>query len=250
VGALAGLGRLGGGGPWVLGVDGCPGGWLAARLSAAAISWSFASSVRELPGVVGSAGRPGGSAAAAVAIDIPIGLPDAGPRTCDLLARRRLGSRGVCVFPAPPRAVLDAGDYTEARARSRALQGRSLSLQAWNIVPRISDVDRVVGPADESRIVECHPELAFARRAGVVLPGKRTTEGRRARLAVLAGALPGSAEVLAEALAAAPRPARSDDAADALVCALVAAAWLDGDAEVLPEEPERDRRGLAMRIVC
>lgn len=41
---------------------------------------------------------------AVIGIDLPIGLPDgATPRTADLLARRRLGTRASTVFLTPPR---------------------------------------------------------------------------------------------------------------------------------------------------
>jgi predicted RNase H-like nuclease len=82
----------------VLGVDGCPGGWIGARLDGAAVTWHLlpdATSVLAL-------------AVDAVAIDIPIGLPDHAARACDTAARRLLGRPGTTVFTAPMRAVLDA----------------------------------------------------------------------------------------------------------------------------------------------
>jgi predicted RNase H-like nuclease len=220
----------------VVGVDGCPGGWVAAALRDGRVRWAL----------LGDPGPLFRCRADAVAIDIPIGLPPTGPRRCDVLARGRLGARAASVFPAPVRAVLAAADYRAACELSRRVSGRALSMQTWNLLPRIRAVDRLAGPADEPWLIECHPELAFARRAGGPLPAKRGTEGRAARAAVLGTQLAGAAA----ALAGAPRPARFDDAADALVCALVARDWVAGRAEVLPATAERDRRGLAMRIVC
>ncbi|WP_308010406.1 DUF429 domain-containing protein [Blastococcus sp. LR1] len=46
-----------------------------------------------------------------IAIDMPIGLSETGRRTCDDLARKRLGRAGSSVFPALLRQVLAAGDY-------------------------------------------------------------------------------------------------------------------------------------------
>ena len=81
----------------MLGLDGCKGGWVGALLSpGGAVSWHFLADLR--------AGLALG--ADVVAVDIPIGLPDAGPRRCDQLARARLGPRGSSVFPAPVRAAL------------------------------------------------------------------------------------------------------------------------------------------------
>lgn len=51
----------------------------------------------------------------AAVIDVPIGLPEAGPRTCDLEARRLLRApRASSVFPAPLRSMLSAHDQHEA----------------------------------------------------------------------------------------------------------------------------------------
>lgn len=113
-------------------------------------------------------------------------------------------------------------------------------------MPRIADVDSAITPPLQSRAVEVHPEVSFARLAGATLPPKRTAAGRGARLDVLASWLPDPDA----ALAAAPRPARPDDALDALAAAWSARRWLAGEAEVLPSaEPPRDARGLRMEIV-
>ena len=175
--------------------------------------------------------------AAAVGIDIPIGLPARGPRACDVQARALLGPRRSSVFPAPVRDVLGAASYADACARSRAATGKALSQQAWNLVPRIADVDRALTAHD--RVVEVHPEVVFVRLAGA-LPPKKTAEGARLRTAALASWLPGG-------WPPPPRPARPDDALDALACAWTAARWLAGTAEVLGLE--HDETGRPMRIV-
>ncbi len=223
----------------VLGVDGCPGGWVGALVP-----------VGPAPRPVRWLSLPDATAvlavgADAVGIDIPVGLPDRGPRRCDLEARRRLPGRGSTVFPAPLRAVLGARDYADARARSVAAGGRSLSVQTWNIVPKIREVDAALSPADEDRVVEVHPELCFAVLAGHPLPPKRTGPGRAARIAALSGWVDA-----ATALPDRPATARPDDALDALAAAWTALRWLHGDAEVLPAGPvDRDARGRPQRIV-
>ncbi len=66
-----------------------------------------------------------------IAIDIPIGLPETGPRECDVLARRLLGrARASSVFPAPIRAVLGAKDYQQACAIRHKIEGKKMSKQA------------------------------------------------------------------------------------------------------------------------
>lgn len=126
-----------------------------------------------------------------VGIDIPIGLPTVGPRTCDVAARARLGSRRSSVFPAPVRAVLGATDHADAVARSRAACGRGVSIQAWNLVAKIAEVDSLVVPGDP--VFEVHPELSFATLAGAPLATrKKGREGRAERLALLAASSPTS----------------------------------------------------------
>lgn len=219
----------------VTGVDGCRGGWLAALVSAAGeVDWSWTADVTEV--------LRGPSDA--VAIDIPIGLPDAGTRACDREARAALGRRGVSVFPAPVRAVLGCTSYAEARAVLAVAGGPSMSAQAFGIVRAVRQVDEAITPSDESRVVEAHPELAFCLMGGGPgMPGKRTTEGASLRLRLLQTWLPSAPVVLKRA----PSPARLDDAMDALACAWVAGRWLTGEASVLGDGA-RDRRGLVMRI--
>jgi hypothetical protein len=67
-------------------------------------------------------------AATIIAIDVPIGLSDAGERPCDKLARKQLGPpRASSVFPAPIRAVLSERDYKSACEKHRKIDGRALT---------------------------------------------------------------------------------------------------------------------------
>lgn len=210
----------------VLGVDGCPGGWIGALVTGSSVSWLL------LPDVAAVLSVP----AAAVGIDMPIGLPAVGPRSCDVAARALLGPRRSSVFPAPVRPVLEASSYDQACALSRTSSGKALSQQAWHLVPRIADLDASL--TDHDRVVEVHPEVVFARLAGL-LPPKKEAAGRAGREAALRDELP--------PWPAPPRPARMDDALDALACAWTARRWLRGEAEVLGGE--LDGTGVPMRIV-
>lgn len=211
----------------VLGIDGCPGGWVGVLVAGRTLTW-YAGTLAELLALP----------AEAVAIDIPLGLPSgAARRPCDLAAAARLGAQRSSVFPAPPRAVLDAGDHAEASVLSRAAGSVGVSLQTWNIVPKIAEADRLRDP----RLVEVHPELSFRALTGRVLPRKKLPAGRAERLAALRGWLPVDLP--------SPRPGRAapDDCLDALVCAWTAGRWLRGEAEVLGGE--LDATGQVMRIV-
>ena len=108
-----------------------------------------------------------------IAVDMPIGLPASGRRACDAAARAALGPRRSSVFPVPVRSALVAATFADVTG---------LSIQGWNLVPKIREVDACWEP----RVVECSPELSFAVAAGGPMQhNKRTTEGRAERLAVL-----------------------------------------------------------------
>jgi predicted RNase H-like nuclease len=85
----------------IVGVDGCRGRWLAVAMDLG--SGSIAASIHATPDALLLAYPD----AAAVALDMPIGLTCAGPRECDIAARRLLGwPRSSSVFPAPIRDAL------------------------------------------------------------------------------------------------------------------------------------------------
>jgi predicted RNase H-like nuclease len=174
---------------------------------------------------------------AVAAIDIPIGLPDRGPRRCDIEAPRRLGPRRNSVFPAPVRAVLGCTTWHEANARAREVDGRGLSHQVFNLLHKIGEVDSLVTPARQLHVVEAHPELGFAAMSGAPLThAKRTLSGRSQRIALLGTpvrAMPGAA---------------LDDVIDAHAL-LWTARRVGCGAEDRLGGAERDGRGLRMEIV-
>ncbi|HET7531284.1 MAG TPA: DUF429 domain-containing protein [Mycobacteriales bacterium] len=217
----------------VLGVDGCPGGWIAVLVDGDDVEWTYAADIRDLLS----------TDVTAVGIDIPIGLPDAGTRACDVAARRLLGPRRSSVFAAPIRAVLGCASYAEARALLAALGGPSMSAQAFGIVRAVRQVDDALSPADSHRVIEVHPELVLRSLAPSDLPPKKTADGGAQRLAALRAVWRDVDDLVAEA----PRPARREDAIDALAVAIGAGRWLRDEATVLGDD-ETDTRGLPMRI--
>lgn len=190
-----------------------------------------------------------GQGAAAIGIDIPIGLSEDGRRVADLEARTLLGPRRSTVFPTPVRAVLDAVDYRDALVHSRAACGKGLSKQAWNLMPKIREADDLVRPEDEPLLFEVHPELAFSRLAGeVLLEPKKTPQGRARRLALLGAAL--HLDDAAVRMLGAQRPgpgAAADDVTDAVAVALSARALNCGTGTILGDGAQ-DRLGRTMRI--
>lgn len=218
----------------VLGVDGRPGGWVGALVDPdGGLSWhsgSFASMLA-LP-------------ADLVAVDIPIGLPaGAERRRADLEAKQALGAQRSSVFFTPPRETLEAATQAEATRLSRAAGGKGVSVQTFEILAKVAEVDDALDdPSVAARVVEVHPEVSYRRLGGQVLARKRTAAGQDERLALIRRWLP-------DLELPVPRPHRAapDDCLDALAAAWSGRRWLAGTAEVLGDEV--DALGRPMRIV-
>lgn len=220
----------------VLGVDGCPGGWIGARVEEGEVGWTLFATAEELV----AASRE----VAAAAVDAPIGLPESGSRACDLAARKLLGVRGSTVFPAPLRGVLRAESYADACRISRAAQGKAMSIQAWNITAKVAELDTALDGCPAA-VLECHPEVSFALLSGSPLLPKKTPAGAAQRVVAL-----GTWVDVPRALAGLPRGPRLDDALDALACGWTADRVRSGRALRLPEGPlQLDGRGRPMQIV-
>jgi predicted RNase H-like nuclease len=241
--------------PLIAGVDGRRGGWAVALVRLGprrpVVRWHVVDG-QDAEGFRAVLELAGG--ADAVGVDCPIGLPAHDWRPCDLLAKRRLGRGSARVFLAPPRPVLSASRYAEARVVARdLLGGRGVSAQSYGLRRVVLAVDAVLTdsgvppgagrpePPVRADVVEVHPELSFmalaGRAPGDPLPSKKTPAGRTARLAALAGWVP-------DARAEAPD---GDDGLDALAAAWSAWRHATGVAETLGGE--LDEHGLPMRIV-
>lgn len=234
--------------PYVVGVDGCPAGWVAIALDHGR-AWS----VRVLPHAV--AVWEAYADASLLLVDVPIGLPESGARACDLAAKKFLGRRGATVFLTPCRAAVEADSWEAASRINEERTGSKISKQTWNIVPKIRQVDDLLRDVPEARgrVREMHPEVCFAALAGgPMLSGKATLEGETRRIEVLeAAGLPVRAILAAALEGRRRRELAEDDVLDAMVGAITAHAALGGPGVLatLPPEPERDARGIPMEMV-
>jgi predicted RNase H-like nuclease len=217
----------------VLGVDGWRGQWVGARLEGRRVTLSV------LPDAAAVLAEPD---VEVVAIDMPIGLSDDGPRACDVAARKLMGRAGSSVFPAPLRPVLACASYEEACAVSRAASGKALSVQAWNLVPAIRSLDEALGDPPDARVHEAFPELAFRALDKEVASPKATARGLAERIRALEPVL----DVL-DALAEAPAGVPAVDCLDACAVAWSARRIAEGSASSVGGD-ERDARSRPMRI--
>lgn len=233
------------------GIDGCKGGWIIAQVDETGC-WQPLRIVADFAAVASEV-----IDTELALLDMPIGLSEqAKARMVDQLAKKRLGIRGCCVFPAPSRPVAAAAVMSRAAARAcqQELGGAGISAQTLAICPKIAEVDAVFcrQPGLQQRIREAHPEILFAEcNGGQPLPSKLTAMGRGRRLAILQ-TLTGSSAI-AELVQRARREykgrCKEDDILDALVCAWSAKLGYSNGLQTLPPEPEYDAKGLRMEIV-
>lgn len=225
---------------WVLGLDSCPGGWAGVGWSGEQVIGVFgpdvAATVAEFTARVESP--------VCIGIDIPIGLPDRGPRLSDSLARGLLVGRTSTLFTTPTRAAVEAPDYPTALARQRELAGVGLSKQAFHLREKILDVDKWL-PRAPCRVVEVHPELSFATIQGSpVLAPKKTWAGLNQRAALLESV---GLSVPAD-VGALGTHANSDDVLDAAAVAWTSRRVVVGRARSLPDPSEQFSDGWPAAI--
>ena len=209
----------------VLGVDGCPVGWVGVAWGEDVTTF-VALDIEQL--VRQAMSR---FTIEVVAIDTPIALSSDGDRAPEAYARRRLPGRASTVFSSPALSALRAETYAEANAANRAALGKGLSRQAFSILPKIADVHDWLATGPAVPVVEVHPEVCFATMNGaVVREPKRTPAGAaiRRRLLEQEGLVVPMPRV---------RGAAPDDVVDAAAAAWTARRFADGVAERLPPEP-------------
>ena len=139
----------------IAGSDGCAGGWLTI--------WRTDSGPRQAqvfpnPEAIWDALRPD-----ILAVDIPIGLCDSGPRLCDGQARQLLRHRSSCVFTPPCRANLHAETRQKASEITQLLCSKGVAAQHYGIYAFVREWDLFFGAHPEAvgNCFEVHPELIF-----------------------------------------------------------------------------------------
>lgn len=233
----------------VAGIDGCKGGWIAVE---AEVGSSVLQShmVRDIGAYLSGSQAPN-----IVAIDIPIGLTDSGPRKCDLLARAVIQPRGSSVFPSPIRSALAARTREEAHAISMHHQGKGVGAQSFGIYSKIREIDDLLAesPALRSRVYEIHPELCFAALKGEgerlkPMPHpKKSLQGATERLALVEDFF-GQGSFAAIRKRHAASIVSDDDILDAMAAAWTAIRIAAGSAKSCPPDPEVDACGLRMAM--
>lgn len=230
----------------IAGADGCPKGWFCLRMQVpsgrihGAVFETAGDLLKQTPRVD------------VLAVDIPIGLPDSGPREADREARSVLGPRASSVFPAPIRPALDAASYEEACEITEGVDGRRVSKQAWAICAKVAAVDAVLRDEPDLREIvrEVHPEVSFWawNDKEPLRFAKKKRKGKEERRQLVDSAF--GEEAFASVRADVQRgDVADDDILDAFAALWTALRIVRGSEARLPEDPPEDAVGLRMEIV-
>lgn len=227
------------------GIDGCKAGWIMVTLDENP-RYEIVRSDDELKKIFFSFDR--------VFIDMPIGLEDEEyTRECDARLRKILGKEyAPSVFSPPIRPALHAPSYVEANMQSFEYTEKKLTIQAWNITPKIRVLDQFFAenPELKDNILESHPELLFMNlNGGMIYQKKNTKKGLRHRLDLVKEHESIAADYFREIKEEYRRnEVEEDDIVDALVLALAAKHSVQKGFKTIPETPPTDSKGLKMAI--
>ncbi len=235
----------------VIGIDGCPAGWIATLrpLEGGAAERRLVADLASLLALPDLA---------AIAIDMPIGLPDRiGPdgRGPEKALRPWLGARQSSVFSVPARPAVYAADYAEANRLSLASSEppRKVSKQCFFLFPKMRALDGLLRahPGRAGLVHECHPEGAFMAMNGMKplahpkkVKGRVHGPGMDERLHLLMAVAGFDPAFLRDP----PRGSGLDDCLDSAACAWSAARIARGEAVAFPSRFERDSCGLPIVI--
>lgn len=240
-----------------IGVDGCKAGWFAVFLAVnndKNCTWKvklfpvFSFLIKFIKDVYPQSDF-------LILIDIPIGLKTGGTgeRLSDIEARKILKTRKSSIFPVPCREAVYAESYEEACKINKELSGKGISKQAWNIVPKIRDVDSFLLENEilREKVKEVAPEICFQSFTGFPIKySKKSSEGFLERVKALRTVCLFTDEIIETALTEYRRKeVTKDDILDALAAAITAKTGSENGFEHVPFEPEIDSAGLKIQMV-
>lgn len=228
------------------GIDGCKAGWILITFDDENPGYEVLRTEDDLKEAFHRFDR--------IFIDMPIGLEDDQyTRECDALLRKKLGPEyAPSVFSPPIRPALHAPSYVEANMQSYEFTEKKLTVQAWNITPKIIIVDRFLTEEPELQdvIFESHPELLFMNlNGGMIFQKKNTKKGLRHRLSLVSDREEIAKDFFRDIKEDFRRnEVEEDDIVDSMVLALGAKQSEEKGIKTLPENPEKDSSGLVKAI--
>lgn len=227
------------------GIDGCKAGWILISFDEKP-HYKVLRSEKELEEAFQEYDK--------IFIDMPIGLEDENyTRECDKVLREKLGGEyASSVFSPPIRPALDAPSYVEANMLSYDYTEKKLTVQSWNITPKIKMVDRLLrdNPDFKEKVFESHPELLFMNlNGGMIYQKKKIKKGLRHRLGLIVDREEVADDFFRDIKEEFRRnEVEEDDIVDSMALALGAKKSLKKEMKTLPESPEKDSEGLIKAI--
>lgn len=220
----------------VLGIDGWAKGWVSIELDDGQFAGAHVADT--LHALITKAAD-----VSSVAVDMPLGLLDEGPRAADIEAALLLGPRRSSVFPTPPRSVFLEETYRAAAERHVELTGKGLSQQSYALRTRLLEANMLYDQG-AFPLREVHPEMSFTMMGDAPLTrSKKTWDGQRDRLERLRSVGIELPNHLGDAGAVPP-----DDVLDAAAAAWTAHRIGCGIATSVPDPPQVNERGQHLAI--
>ena len=164
----------------IAGVDGCKKGWLMVMYSDNNYSFGVYENISELKNANKDLKR--------ILIDIPLGLSSKKvKRTVEKQLRGELKNKSSSVFNPPSREALHEIDYKSAKLKNIEIEGKSLSIQSFNISGKIKELDELLKTNPNVELIESHPELCFKylNNGNVLLSKKSDNNGLNDRKNIL-----------------------------------------------------------------
>lgn len=225
-----------------IGIDGCRSGWIVAKIDEnQRFELSKLNNLSELSL----------KEDVQICIDIPLGLNENAERLCDLELRKHLGKKQSSVFMTPVREAVYAHDFKTAGNINQQKTGKRISLQAWNICPKIREADWFLrkNPSKIARISESHPESVFLMISmGELLESKKSEWGFQQRLRCLERSGLSTKTIQAFINQGKRKDFAADDVLDACVLAL-ASLWKTQYGTLSFGDASLDSYGIPMCIV-
>jgi predicted RNase H-like nuclease len=219
------------------GIDGCRGGWCVIHEESKGLNCTVISSLDQLDP----------TNLKRCLIDMPIGLHP--KRHIDNDLRNLLRPhKHHSVFSVPVRKAVYANSYEHAKLENLKEIDKSISIQSWNICPKIKSLDIFLGETpNNSRFVEAHPELCFytLNNKEHLNFKKSEKEGQTERLNILLQYEARAAKCFLNAM---QTYRRSDLKADDILDALALFVSNKLPQEYINNTPLKDESNLNMRI--
>ena len=235
---------------YVVGVDGCKYGWIAIAIDEEenfelSKHLNFESIFKNYP------------EAKKYLVDMIVGLAShSAERNIEKLARGKLKpNRTSSVFTPPCREAVYEKNYANAKLKNIAITDKSISIQAWNIVPKIIEVDQflIKNKDFQKKVFETHPEVCFAGLNNEVpmLEKKSKSEGIKERMNLLQKLFSKSNSIFKNGRQLfLKKEVKDDDLVDAMVLAVTGFLGEKNGYEFLSDNPiKKDKQGLEMKMI-